>query len=138
MTMLKGVWIQEGSLLGWLYALGTSTWRFFGVVDVVGGVQAPFFNAVPSLLFNCVFSLQSLHEQTVTDEMFWATTVIAALLLLHLGILYSPCQVHHKLFCNPINSVGIITSLCPHFFWHLLPPSMPNAQLVLLGQAGCP
>ena len=51
---------------------------------------------------------QSLHEWTVMGKMFRATTVIAVLLL-HLGILYSPCQVHHKLFSNPISSVGIIT-----------------------------
>ena len=42
------------------------------------------------------------------DKMFWATTV-RAVLLLCLGILYSPCQVHHKFLSNPINSVRIIT-----------------------------
>ena len=41
------------------------------------------------------------------DKMFWATTVIAVLLH-HLGILYSPHLVHHKLFSNPIDSVRII------------------------------
>ena len=50
---------------------------------------------------------QSLHKQTVMDKMFQATTVIAVLLLC-LGILYSPCQVHHKFFSNPIDSVRII------------------------------
>ena len=58
MPMLNGVWIQEGSLLGWLYALGTSVWRFFSVVAVAGGVWAPFLDAVPSLPFNCGFSLK--------------------------------------------------------------------------------
>ena len=42
------------------------------------------------------------------DKMFWATTVIAALLIC-LGILYSPYQVHHKFLSNPINSVRTIT-----------------------------
>ena len=41
------------------------------------------------------------------DKMFQATTVIAVLLLC-LGILYSPCQAHHKFLSNPINSIGII------------------------------
>ena len=42
------------------------------------------------------------------DKMFWAATVIAVLLL-HLGILYSLCQVHHKLFSNPFDSTWIVT-----------------------------
>ena len=42
------------------------------------------------------------------DKMFWATTVIAALLLC-LGIFYNPCKVHQKLLSNPIDSFGIIT-----------------------------
>ena len=58
MPTLKGVWIQEGSLLGWLYTLGTSIRRFFGVLAVVRGVQAPFFNVALSLPFNCAFSLK--------------------------------------------------------------------------------
>ena len=41
------------------------------------------------------------------DKMFWATTVIAVLLLC-LGILYSPCQAHPKFLSNPNNSVRII------------------------------
>ena len=40
------------------------------------------------------------------DKMFWATTMIAVLLCL--GILYSPCQVHHKLFGNPFDSTWIV------------------------------
>ena len=55
MPMLKGVWIQEGSLL---YTLRTSVWGFFNVLAVVGGVWDPFFDAIPSLLFNCAFSLK--------------------------------------------------------------------------------
>ena len=59
------------------------------------------------------------------DKMFQATMVIAVLLL-HLGILYNPQQVHHELFSNPIDSVRIIPSICPHFFQCLLPPSVPK------------
>ena len=32
MPMLKGVWIQEGSLLGSCYTLETSSWGFLGIV----------------------------------------------------------------------------------------------------------
>ena len=39
--------------------------------------------------------------------MFQAATMVAAFLL-HLSILYSPCQVHHKLFSNSFDSAGII------------------------------
>ena len=41
------------------------------------------------------------------DKMFWATTVIPALLLCW-GIPYSSCHMHHKFLINPIDSVGII------------------------------
>ena len=58
MPTSKVVWIQERSLFGWLYVLETSAWRFFSVFTVAGGVRAPFFDTVPSLLFNCVFSLK--------------------------------------------------------------------------------
>ena len=40
--------------------------------------------------------------------MLHATTVIA-MLLLCLGIFYSPHQVYHKFFSYPLDSVGIIT-----------------------------
>ena len=42
------------------------------------------------------------------DKMFWAFTMITAFLL-HLSILYSPFQAHHKLFGNPFHSARIIT-----------------------------
>ena len=42
------------------------------------------------------------------ERMFWATTMITALLLC-LGIFYSPCQVHHKPFGNPFDSAWIDT-----------------------------
>ena len=58
MPMSKGVWIQEGSLLWWLYTMGTSIERFFGLLPFARGVQAPFLNTVPSLSFNCAFSLK--------------------------------------------------------------------------------
>ena len=64
------------------------------------------------------------------DEVFQATTMIAAFLL-HLDILYSPCQVHHKLFGNPFDSASIIApiicitpgilflQMCQMHSWHL-------------------
>ena len=58
MLVSKRVWFQEGNLLWWLYTLGTSVWRFFGVLTIVGEVWAPFFDTVPSLLFNCAFFLK--------------------------------------------------------------------------------
>ena len=67
-------------------------------------------DAIPSLPFNCFFSLQSLYEWAIVDEMFWAATVVAAFLI-HLGILYSPCQMYHELFCNSFDSARIITLL---------------------------
>ena len=33
--MLKGVWIQEGSLCELSYALGTSSWGFLGIIILV-------------------------------------------------------------------------------------------------------
>ena len=56
--MLEGVQIQEGSLLGGLYTSRTSIWGPFNALAVVRGVWAPFFDAIPSLLFNCFFSLK--------------------------------------------------------------------------------
>ena len=44
------------------------------------------------------------------DEMFWAATMVAALLIC-LGILYSPCQAYHKPFHNSFDSARIITLL---------------------------
>ena len=81
------------------------------MLTIARGVQAPFFDAVPSLPFNCGFSL-SLYERTIMDKMFWATTMIA-MLLLHLGTLYSPCQAHHKLLGNPFNSTQVIALFVP-------------------------
>ena len=63
MPMLKGVWIQVGSLLGWLYTLGTSVCTFFSMVAVVGWVQASFFDAIPSLPFNCSLSLKDFMSR---------------------------------------------------------------------------
>ena len=60
MPMLKGVWIQEGSLCESCYALGTSSWGFLGVIIFIWGAWAPFFNALPSLQFNCIFSVKTL------------------------------------------------------------------------------
>ena len=42
--------------------------------------------------------------------MFQAATMVAVFLI-HLGILYSPCQAYHKLFHNPFDSARIITLL---------------------------
>ena len=42
--------------------------------------------------------------------MFWAATMVAALLIC-LGILNGPCQAYHELFCNSFDSTGIITLL---------------------------
>ena len=44
------------------------------------------------------------------DEMFWAAIIVAAFLI-YLGILNSPCQAYHKLFCNSLNSARIVTLL---------------------------
>ena len=52
-----------------------------------------------------------------------------AALLLHLGILYSPCQVHHELLYNPFDSTQIIAlfvlvspsiflQMCQLHHWH--------------------
>ena len=56
--LLKGVWIQEGSLQSGFYASRASVWGLFMVLAVVRGVQAPFINAIPSFLFNCFFPLE--------------------------------------------------------------------------------
>ena len=48
--LLIGVQIQEGNLQSGLYASGASVWGLFIVhLSVVGGVWAPFIDAVPVL-----------------------------------------------------------------------------------------
>ena len=56
------------------------------------------------------------------DKMFQATTVIAVLLL-YLGILYSPCQAHHKFLGNPFDSTQIVA------LFILVPPSVLFFQM---------
>ena len=135
--MWKGSGFKERVCWGGFMPLGISVWRFFGVLTIVKGVWAPFFDTIPSLPFNCVFSLKAFMSGTVMDKMFWATTVIAALLL-YLGILYSPHQVHHKLFSNPLNSTGIIS------LFSLISPGILFLQMHQMhgwcfwGGAGCP
>ena len=63
------------------------------------------------------------------DKMFQATTMVAVLLLC-LGFLYSLCQAHHKLLCNPFNSTWIVAlfvlispgvfflQMCQLHHWH--------------------
>ena len=58
MPMLKVVQIQEGSLWGGFYASRASIWGLFDALAVVRRVLAPFIDAVPSLPFNCYFSLE--------------------------------------------------------------------------------
>ena len=79
-------------------------------------------------IYLCTFPW-GLYEWTVVDEMFRAATMIAVFLL-HLGILYNPWQVHHKLFGNSINSTWIFTlfviiapgilflQMCQMHSWH--------------------
>ena len=42
------------------------------------------------------------------DEVFGAAAMVGVLLLC-LGILHSQCQVHHKLFHNPINTIRVFS-----------------------------
>ena len=56
--LLKGVWIQEGSLQSGFYASGASVRGIFMALIIVGGVWAPFIVAIPSFPFNCFFSLE--------------------------------------------------------------------------------
>ena len=81
-----------GSLIHWLLSEGS---------------RLPSLMPSPPCHLTVYFPLKSLHELAIADEMFQAATMIAALLL-HLGILYSPCQAHHKLFHNSFNSARII------------------------------
>ena len=60
---LKGVWIQEGSLLRLGFALGTSSWGFLGIATFIWGVQIPFLDAIPSLQFNWALSLKALTSR---------------------------------------------------------------------------
>ena len=83
--MLKGVWIQEGSLLGGHYTSRTSVWGLFDMLALVTGVQAPFFIAILSLVFNCFFSFKVFTVQAFTDEVLLVATMVAAFLI-HLGI----------------------------------------------------
>ena len=56
--LLKGVWIQEGSLQSSFYTLGASISVFFMVLVIFGGTWAPFIDAIPSFPFHCFFSLE--------------------------------------------------------------------------------
>ena len=42
------------------------------------------------------------------DEVLTAAAMVAALLL-HLGILHGPCQVHHKLFSKATDTVTVLS-----------------------------
>ena len=55
--LLERVRIQEGSLQGGFYASWASFWGLFAAFIVVGGVQAPFIDAIPSFPFNYFLSL---------------------------------------------------------------------------------
>ena len=55
MSLLKGVWIQEGSLWGGFHATTASIWGIFMTFVIVRVVLAPFIDAIP-LPFNCSFS----------------------------------------------------------------------------------
>ena len=56
--LLKGVWIQEGSLQNGFYASRASIWGLYVVLVIARGVWAPFINAIPSFPFNGLFSLE--------------------------------------------------------------------------------
>ena len=58
MPLLKGVQIQEGSLWSGFYALRASLWGLLMALIFIRGVWASFIDAVPSLPFNCFFSLE--------------------------------------------------------------------------------
>ena len=80
------------------------------VLVVVGGVQAPFIDAVLSLPFNCFFCLEVFTSGQLQMKMFQAATVVTAFLIC-LNVLYIPCQMYHELFCNSFNSARIVTLL---------------------------
>ena len=46
--LVEGIGIQEGSLCGTSYALGTPSGGTFGLVTLAWGVQTPFSVAIPS------------------------------------------------------------------------------------------
>ena len=56
--LLKGVWIQEGSLEIGFNASGATVWGLSMVLVIVRGVQAPYIDAIPSFPFNSFFSLE--------------------------------------------------------------------------------
>ena len=126
--MLKGVQIQEGSLLGLCYALKTSSWGFLGVVGFIWGVWAPFLDAISSLQFNCMFSLKVFTSRQLQMKCpmllqwcqcfssVWAS--FTALARHTINSLVTP-QFHQD--CH---------SLHPHLLWHLPLPSVPNVELV--------
>ena len=107
MPMLKEVQIQE-ACMGY-FTPQEPLWGLFNALAIVRGVWAPFFDAIPSLLCNPFFPLKSLPG-AIMDEMFWVATMVAAFFFC-LGILNSPCQVYHELFCNSFDSTRIITPL---------------------------
>ena len=103
--LLKGVQIQEESLWSGLYALEISVWGLFVAIVIVGGVQAPSINAVPSFPFNCFLSLE-----VFTSGQLWMKCCRYGNSVSHLlGPLLPPCQMNHELLGHPLNSPGIIT-----------------------------
>ena len=56
--LLKGVWIQEGSLQSGFYTLGASVWGLFMALAIVRGVLAPFVITILSFPFNYFLSLE--------------------------------------------------------------------------------
>ena len=55
-----------------------------------------------------------LHQQAITDKVFWAATVVAACLLL-LSIFHCPSKMHYEFLCYTFNAIGVFT-LSAFFF----------------------
>ena len=110
MPSLKGVQIQEGSLWSGFYASRASVRELFTPLVIVRGVWGSLCWCHPSLPFNCFCLLEVFTSRQLWMKCSGVLQVVAAFLIC-LGILYSPCQAYHKLFCNSFNSTRIVTLL---------------------------
>ena len=107
--LLKGVWIQEGSLQSGFYASGSSVWGSLWYWLLLEGSGLPSLMPSPPHL-TVSFPWEVFTMQGIADEMFQAATVVAAFLIC-LSIFYSPCQMNHKLLCYTFDSARIVTLL---------------------------
>ena len=107
---LNGPGFKKGVCLGHVMPWEPPPGSSWALLLSPEGSGLPSLTTVPSLQFNCIFSLEVLTSGQLQINCSGQAAMIAALLL-HLGILHCPLKVHHELFGNPVNTVRVLNFL---------------------------